>query len=118
MSMETLQWTLLVGLITMLAYVLWHRMKASMNKGVAPRVLADWGGEGWTSRDGEWVLTLKVQSACEVRLSLSQNAASEVLHDGMLEAGIHEFTTQHREGEGWVATLVCPGHRSERFWKA
>lgn len=116
--METLQWTLLVGLLAMLAYVLWHRMKASMTKGVAPQVLADWSGEGWMTREGEWVLTIKVEAACEVRLSLSQDASSEVLHDGMLEAGTYEFTTQRHEGEGWVATLVCPGHRSERFWKA
>ena len=116
--METVQWTLLVGLLAMLAYVLWHRMKASMTKGAAPQVLADWSGEGWTTREGGWVLTIKVEVACEVRLSLSQDASGEVLHDGMLEAGIHEFTTQRHEGDGWVATLVCPGHRSERFWKA
>ena len=40
--METLQWTLLVGLLGMVAYVLWSRLKASYAKGVAPRVEADW----------------------------------------------------------------------------
>ena len=44
--METLQWTLLVGLLGMVAYVLWSRLKASYAKGVAPRVEADGEGEG------------------------------------------------------------------------
>ena len=43
--METLQWTLLVGLLAMVVYVLWARLRASYARGVAPQVKVDWEGE-------------------------------------------------------------------------
>ena len=58
--METLQWTMLVGLLAMLLYVLWHRMRASFGKGVPPPVAADWEGEGALWSNGVADIHLRV----------------------------------------------------------
>ncbi|MGB1481192.1 MAG: hypothetical protein ACPG66_07460, partial [Flavobacteriales bacterium] len=64
--METLQWTLLVGLLTMLVYVLWHRMRASFVDGVAPAVSADWEGEAVVKRGHTLVFSVRVKRAGEL----------------------------------------------------
>ena len=55
--METLQWTLLVGLLAMVVYVLWARLRASYARGVAPQVKVDWEGEAWWSPKRRWTCT-------------------------------------------------------------
>ena len=116
MSMETLQWTLLVGLIAMLIFVLWQRMKASMTRGQAPLVKADWHQEGWRVAEGRWVFLVDVKAQVELSLVLdSQRGERVVVHQGLCKAGVQRFDVGAEPGGGWVATLECPGHRSERF---
>ncbi len=116
MSMETLQWTLLVGLIAMLIYVLWQRMKASMTRGQAPLVKADWHQEGWLAEEGRWVFLVGVDAQVELSLVLDDHKGQRmVVHQGVCKAGIQRFDVEAKSGDGWVATLECPGHRSERF---
>jgi hypothetical protein len=115
MSTETLQWTLLVGLLAMVVYVLWHRMRASFVEGVAPTVAADWEGEAVTRVDGGAKVSVRVRRPGEVRVSLEeQGGRVMVLHDGHLDAGVHEWAIQLPTEGTWFVKLSCPGHRSER----
>ncbi len=68
--METLQWTMLVGLLGMLLYVLWHRMRASFGQGVPPQVAADWEGEGALWSNGVVDIHLRVLRTGDVALSV------------------------------------------------
>lgn len=115
MSMETLQWTLLVGLLAMVVYVLWHRMRASFVEGVAPTVAADWEGEAVTRVDGAAKVSVRVRRPGEVRVSLAEQEGTDmVLHDGHLDAGVHEWAIQLPAEGRWFVKLTCQGHRSER----
>lgn len=115
MSMETLQWTLLVGLLAMLVYVLWHRMRASFVEGVAPRVMADWEGEAVTVLNEEVSVRVRVRKAGEVHVKLEESqGASHELHSGHLDEGVHEWRVRLSHEGTWVVKLECSGHRSER----
>ena len=83
--METLQWTMLVGLLAMLLYVLWHRMRASFGKGVPPPVAADWEGEGALWSSGVVDIHLRVERAGEVTLSVHMDNHDNAVHEGALE---------------------------------
>ena len=114
--METLQWTLLVGLLGMVAYVLWSRLKASYAKGVAPRVEADWEGEAVALRSDVLEVTVKVRQEGEVHIWLEgpEGVVVEV-HEGKLISGMHAWRVARPERTGaWLAKLSCQGHRTER----
>ena len=115
MSMETLQWTLLVGLLAMVVYVLWHRMRATFVEGVAPGVAADWEGEAITLKDGVLTLRVRIESAGSVDIGLKEAEGEEItIHSGDLGQGVHEWSVEAPTKGRWVAKLTCEGHRSER----
>lgn len=115
MSMETLQWTLLVGLLVMVVYVLWHRMRASFVEGVAPRVAADWEGEALTVKEDVLTLRVRVQRSGKVDVSLKEAEGAEMtVHSGDLVQGVYEWSVEAPKQGQWVAKLTCEGHRSER----
>ena len=114
--METLQWTLLVGLLGMVAYVLWSRLKASYAKGVAPRVEADWEGEAVALQGDVLEVTVKVRQVGAVHIWLEgpEGVVVEV-HEGELTGGVHAWSVARPERTGsWLAKLSCQGHRTER----
>ena len=114
--METLQWTLLVGLLGMVAYVLWSRLKASYAKGVAPRVEADWEGEAVALLGDVLEVTVEVRQEGEVHVWLEgpEGVVVEV-HEGELTCGVHAWSVTRPERTGsWLAKLSCQGHRTER----
>ena len=114
--METLQWTLLVGLLGMVAYVLWSRLKASYAKGVAPRVEADWEGEAVALQRDVLEVTVKVRQEGEVHIWLEGPECVMVeVHEGELTVGVHAWRVARPERTGtWLAKLSCQGHRTER----
>ena len=114
--METLQWTLLVGLLGMVAYVLWSRLKASYAKGVAPRVEADWEGEAVALQREVLEVTVKVRQEGEVHIWLEGPECVVVeVHEGELTVGVHAWRVARPERTGaWLAKLSCQGHRTER----
>ena len=114
--METLQWTLLVGLLRMVAYVLWLRLKASYAKGVAPRVEADWEGEAVALQRDVLEVTVKVRQEGEVHIWLEGPECVVVeVHEGELTVGVHAWRVARPERTGaWLAKLSCQGHRTER----
>jgi hypothetical protein len=115
MTMETLQWTLLVGLLAMVVYVLWHRMRASFVEGVAPKVAADWEGEALMVKEDVLTLRVRVQRAGKVDVGLKEAAGAEItIHSGDLAQGVHEWGVEVPKRGQWVAKLTCEGHRSER----
>jgi hypothetical protein len=115
MSMETLQWTLLVGLLAMVVYVLWHRMRASFVEGVAPTVAADWEGEAVTVKGEILTLRVRIQWSGKVDVGLKEAEGEEVtVHSGELAQGVHEWSVKAPQEGQWVAKLTCEGHRSER----
>ena len=84
--METLQWTLLVGLLAMLVYVLWHRMRASFVDGVAPAVSADWEGEAVVKRGDTLVFSVRVKRAGELVVWLEgPEGQKTVISDGNVD---------------------------------
>ena len=85
--METLQWTLLVGLLGMVVYVLWSRLKASYAVGVAPRVNADWEGDAVALREGVLDVSIRVKTEGAVRLELHGPTGEIVV--------IHELSLIH-----------------------
>ena len=114
--METLQWTLLVGLLGMVSYVLWSRLKASYAKGVAPRVEADWEGDAVAPHGDTLEVTVKVRREGEIHIWLEgpEGAVVEV-HEGELTSGVHAWSVARPEQTGaWLAKLSCLGHRTER----
>ena len=114
--MQTLQWTMLVGLLAMLLYVLWHRMRASFGKGVPPPVAADWEGEGALWSNGVVDIHLRVLRAGEVALSLHMDDHDTTVHEGALEAGVHAWSVAVPDGTGCVIVrMACEGHRTERW---
>jgi hypothetical protein len=115
MSMETLQWTLLVGLLAMVVYVLWHRMRASFVEGVAPTVAADWEGEAVIVKGGILTLRVRIQRSGKVEVGLKEAKGEEItVHSGDLDHGVHEWSVKAPQEGQWVAKLTCEGHRSER----
>lgn len=115
MSMETLQWTLLVGLLAMVVYVLWHRMRASFVEGVAPSVSADWEGEAVTVKGDVLTLRVRIQRAGKVDVGLKEAGGEEItVHSGDLDQGVHEWSVKAPQQGQWMAKLTCEGHRSER----
>ena len=114
--METLQWTLLVGLLGMVAYVLWSRLRASYAKGVAPRVEADWEGEAVALQRDVLEVTVKVRQEGEVHIWLEGPECVVVeVHEGELTVGLHAWRVARPERTGaWLAKLSCQGHRTER----
>ena len=114
--METLQWTLLVGLLGMVVYVLWHRMRASFGQGVAPPVAADWRGEGANWTNGVVHLSIEVKRPGMVKLTLGQQGKEDqVVHEGGLTVGLHEWELPWEDASAPVsARLVCTGHSTER----
>ena len=113
--METLQWTMLVGLLAMLLYVLWHRMRASFGKGVPPPVVADWEGEGATWSHGVVDIHLRVLHTGDVVLSVRMDDCDTAVHDGKLEAGVHAWSVAVPESsESVIVRMACEGHRTER----
>ena len=114
--METLQWTLLVGLLGMVVYVLWHRMRASFGQGVAPPVAADWRGEGATWTKGVVHLSIEVKRPGAVKLTLGQPGKEDrVVHEGDLHVGLHDWEFPWEDpSEPVSARLVCTGHSTER----
>lgn len=114
--MQTLQWTLLVGLLGMVAYVLWSRLKASYAKGVAPRVDADWEGEAVGLAGDVIEVTVKVRQEGEVQVWLEGPDGDVVeVHNGELGNGVHAWSVARPERSGaWLAKLSCQGHRTER----
>ena len=115
MSMETLQRTLLVGLLAMVVYVLWHRMRASFVEGVAPTVAADWEGEAVTVKGEILTLRVRIQRSGKVEVGLKEAKGEEItVHSGDLDHGVHEWSVKAPQEGQWVAKLTCEGHRSER----
>ena len=115
MTMETLQLTLLVGLLAMVVYVLWHRMRASFVEGVAPTVAADWEGEAISLKGGVLTLRVRIQRPGRVDVGLKEAEGEEIMvHSGDLALGVHEWRVEAPENGQWVAKLSCEGHRSER----
>ncbi len=115
MSMETLQWTLLVGLLAMLVYVLWHRMRASFVDGVAPAVSADWEGEAVATKGDALVISVRVKRAGELTVWLEDPAGQQtVVSDGNVDEGVHTWEAVLPNPQGWTVHLKCEGHRSER----
>ena len=114
--METLQWTLLVGLLGMVVFVLWSRLKASYARGVAPRVDVDWEGEAVDPGDGTLEVSVRVKTAGEVHIELRGPGEVRVLvHDGALAEGVHAWSLERPTAHGdWTAHLTSDGHRSER----
>ena len=114
--METLQWTLLVGLLGMVIYVLWHRMRASFGQGVPPPVAADWRGEGAIWAKGVVHLSIEVKRPGAVKLTLGQQGKEDqVVHEGDLPVGLHDWEFQWEDvSEPVSARLVCMGHSTER----
>ena len=114
--MKTLQWTLLVGLLGMVVFVLWSRLKASYARGVAPRVDVDWEGEAVESVDGALEVSVRVKTAGGVNIELRGPGEERVVvHDGPLSEGVHAWSLSRPEAQGdWTAHLMCDGHRSER----
>ncbi len=113
--METLQWTMLVGLLAMLLYVLWHRMRVSFGKGVPPPVAADWEGEGALWFNGVVDIRLRVVRAGEVVLSVHLDDHDTAVHEGELEAGVHTWSVAVPDGTECVTVRMgCEGHRTER----
>ena len=116
--METLQWTMLVGLLAMLLYVLWHRMRASFGKGVPPPVAADWEGEGALWSGGVVDIHLRVLRTGEVTLSVHMDDHDTAVHEGALEAGVHAWSVAVPDGtERVTVRMACEGHRTERRLK-
>lgn len=113
--METLQWTLLIGLVGMLIYVLWHRMKVSFQADRAPIVWADWEGEAVEDDGQEMIVRVVVNRACQVNLSL-RSADGDVLeqHTSDLSQGSHVLTFPVPASRGCWLRLQCPGHVTER----
>lgn len=114
--METLQWTLLVGLLGMVVFVLWSRLKASYARGVAPRVDVDWEGEAVEPGDGTVQVSVRVKTAGEVYIELrGPGEVRVVVHEGALAEGVHAWSLERPTAQGdWTAHLTCEGHRSER----
>jgi hypothetical protein len=113
--METLQWTMLVGLLGMLLYVLWHRMRASFGKGVPPPVAADWEGEGALWSSGVVDIHLRVVRAGEVTLNVHMDDHNTLVHEGALEVGVHARSVAVPDGtESVTIRMACEGHRTER----
>ena len=113
--METLQWTMLVGLLAMLLYVLWHRMRASFGKGVPPPVAADWEGEGVLWSNGVVDIHLRVLRTGEVALSVHMDDQDVSVHEGALKAGVHAWSVAVPDGtERVTVRMACEGHRTER----
>ena len=114
--METLQWTLLVGLLGIVVYVLWHRMRASFGKGVAPPVAADWRGEGASCTRGVVHLSIEVKRPGAVKLTLCQlGKEDQVVHVVDLTIWVHEWDFPWEDASEPVsARLVCTGHSTER----
>ena len=116
--MQTLQWTMLVGLLAMLLYVLWHRMRASFGKGVPPPVAADWEGEGAMWSDGVVDIHLRVFRTGEVALSVHMDDQDVLVHEGALEVGVHAWSVAVPDGtERVIVRMACEGHRTERRLK-
>lgn len=117
--METLQWTMLVGLVAMLLYVLWHRMRASFGRGVPPPVAADWEEEGASWSNGVVDVHLRVLRTGSVTLSVHVDDQDTVVHEGELEAGVHAWSLAVPDGaERIVVRMACEGHRTERRLKS
>jgi len=113
--MQTLQWTMLVGLLAMLLYVLWHRMRASFGKGVPPPVAADWEGEGALWSGGVVDIRLRVLREGEVALDVHMDDQDVSVHEGALEAGVHTWSVAVPDGTARVTVrMACEGHRTER----
>lgn len=114
--METLQWTLLVGLLGMVVFVLWSRLKASYAHGVAPRVDVDWEGEAVAPGDETVEVSVRVKTAGEVHIDLrGPGEVRVVVHEGALDEGVHAWSLERPTTQGnWTAHLTCEGHRSER----
>lgn len=114
--METLQWTLLVGLLGMVVFVLWSRLKASYARGVAPRVDVDWEGEAVDLGEGTVEVSVQVKTAGEVHIELhGPEEVRVVVHEGALDEGVHAWSLERPTTQGsWTAHLTCEGHRSER----
>ena len=116
--METLQWTLLVGLLGMVVYVLWARLKASYAKGAAPKVDADWEGEAVEIFPETLNVRVKVKHTGDVRIWLESDTGEQhILHDGSLDVGVHSWDMKRPQEGEWVAKLSCQGHRSERRFR-
>ena len=114
-SMETLQWTMLVGLLAMLLYVLWHRMRASFGKGVPPPVAADWEGEGALWSKGGVDIHLCVVRAGEVTLNVHMDDHDTAVHEGTLEVGVYAWSVAVADdAECVIVRMACEGHRTER----
>lgn len=114
--METLQWTLLVGLLGMVVYVLWSRLKASYAVGVAPRVNADWEGDAVALREGVLDVSIRVKTEGAVHCEL-QGPTGEivVIHEGPISSGVHTWSVKRPlNGGQWKAKLRCEGHHTER----
>jgi hypothetical protein len=113
--METLQWTLLLGLLAMLVYVLWHRMRASFVEGVAPEVAADWDGEAVRRQGEALAISVRVKRAGKVAVWLEgPEGQRTTVADEVLEKGLHTWEVVLPNSEGWTVRMQCPGHRSER----
>ena len=114
--MQTLQWTLLVGLLGMVVYVLWSRLKASYARGVAPRVDVDWEGEAVETGDGTVEVSVRVKTTGEVHIELrGPGEVRVVVQEGVLAEGVHSWSLERPTAQGiWTAHLSCEGHRSER----
>ena len=113
--MVTLQWTMLVGLLAMLLYVLWHRMRASFGKGVPPPVAADWEGEGALWAKGVVDIHLCVVRDGEVTLSVHMDGHDTTVHEGALEVGVHAWSVAvPDDADRVVVRMACEGHRTER----
>ncbi|MGB1099878.1 MAG: hypothetical protein ACPGYS_03110 [Flavobacteriales bacterium] len=117
--METLQWTLLVGLLGMVVFVLWSRLKASYAHGVAPRVDVDWEGEAVGLGEGTVEVSVQVKTAGEVNIELRGPGEERlVVHTGPLSEGVHTWSLSRPDAQGdWTAHLTCEGHRSERRFR-
>ena len=113
--MVTLQWTMLVGLLAMLLYVLWHRMRASFGKGVPPPVAADWEGEGALWAKGVVDIHLCVVRDGEVTLSVHMDDHDTTVHEGALEVGVHAWSVAVPDDtDRVIVRMACEGHRTER----
>ena len=116
--METLQWTLLVGLLGMVVYVLWARLKASFAKGTAPKVDADWEGEAVEIFPETLKVRVNVKHSGDVRVWLESGTGEQhILHDDFLDVGLHSWDMKRPQEGEWVAKLSCQGHRSERRFR-
>ena len=111
--MKTFQWTMLVGLLAMLVYVL-YRMRASLQRRLAPGCCG-LGRRGALWSNGVVDIHLSVVRAGEVKVSVHMGEHDAAVHEGALDVGVHTWNVAvPDDAERVVVRMACEGHRTER----